>query len=44
MKVNKVMMQFLKALSSEDPRLFENPSLLLATVSSDCIVLQKVRH
>ena len=29
MKVNKVMMQDLKALSSEDPRLLKNPSLLL---------------
>ena len=44
MKVNKVMMQYLKALSSEDARLLENPSLLLATVSSDCIFLQRARH
>ena len=45
MKVNKVMMQYLKALSSEDPRLFEKPLVVaVATVSSDYIVLQKVRH
>ena len=42
MKVNKVMMQYLKAQFSEDPRLFEKS--LFVAVSSDCIVLQRARH
>ena len=37
MKVNKGMMQYLKALSSEDPRLLKNPSLLqLALIVQFC--------
>ena len=29
MKVNEVMTQYLKALSSEDPRLLKNPTVAL---------------
>ena len=43
MRVNKVMMQYLKAL--QDPRLLKkNFFVAVATVSSDCTVLQRARH
>ena len=43
MKVNKVMMQYLKAFF-EAPRLLKYLIVAVATVSSGCTVLQGARH